>query len=359
MSAVLMASERGNGTPSKEPSGRLKSKLIAALQGGTVLDAKRSTVGQYLEHWLAHTASQVSRQSISTYRRIVETHLIPALGTITLSKLQPVTILKVYSDALERGGRNGSGLSPKTVLLIHRVLSMALKQATIWQLLARNPATLVKPPRLERRQMQVLDLPDTLALIELVRGTDLFMPVLLCALCGIRRAEATALRWRALNLDAAQMSVELAHEETEGGLHEKPPKNGTPRTVALSAAVGDELRRYRLRQAEDLLRFGQRQTGDTHVCLRAAGGHWTPRAFTLEFTKLISQSGLPKVRLHDLRHGHATHLLSGNVHAKLVQERLGHASIRMTLDLYGHVLPGMQEQAAAALDLAIRAARKR
>jgi integrase len=179
----------------------------------------------------------------------VETHLIPALGTITLSKLQPVAIARAYSNALERGHRNGSRLAPTTVRLMHKTLSQALKQAMIWRLLAQNPATLVKPPRIERRQMKVLDLAATLTLIEHTRTTDIFMPTLLCALCGLRRGEATALHWRAVNLDMAQLSVEVTHEQTAQGLREKPPKNGNPRTIALSAVVVEELRRHRLRQA--------------------------------------------------------------------------------------------------------------
>jgi integrase len=333
------------------------ARLIAQTQGGLAIEPSKSTLAQYLQHWLGHVASQVSPQSLSTYCYIVETHLIPALGTITLNKLQPVAIAKAYSKALECGHRNGSGLAPTTIRLMHKTLSQALKQAMIWRLLAQNPATLVKPPRIERKQMKVLDLAATLTLIEFARTAgDIFMPILLCALCGLRRGEATALRWRAANLDTAQLSVEIIHEQTAQGLREKPPKNGNPRTIALSAVVVEELRRHRLRQAEDLLRLGQRQTNDTHLCLRETGEFWTPRSITLEFIQLIRRSGLPRIRLHDLRHAHATHLLTTNIHPKVVQERLGHASIRMTLDLYSHVLPGMQESAAADLDVAIRAA---
>jgi integrase len=335
------------------------SKLITLKQGGSLIEAPRTTLGAYLIHWLAHAATQVSPQSHATYRAMVETHLIPALGGVKLSKLQPEAIAKAYAEILNHGGRGASKLSPTTVRLVHKILFAALKQATIWQILSRNPAALVKPPRSEPKTMKVLDLPTTLALVEFARPTDIFIPVLLCALCGLRRGEATALHWGAVDLDAAQLAVKVSHEQTADGLREKPPKNGRPRTIALSATVVEELRRHRLRQAEDLLRLGCRQTEDTHVCLRGAGEPWTPRLFILEFIMLIRNSGLPRVRLHDLRHSHATHLLQTNIHPKIVQERLGHGSIRMTLDLYSHVLPGLQEQAAADLDAAIQAARRK
>jgi integrase len=130
------------------------------------------------------------------------------------------------------------------------------------------------------------------------------------------------------------------------------------RTVALPALAIEELRRYRVKQAEDLLKLGVRQTDQTHVCLRANYEPWPPRNLTHTFKRVIRASGLAWVRLHDLRHSHATHLLTANVHPKIVQERLGHATIAMTIDLYSHVMPGMQADAAARVDDALRAALK-
>ena len=119
------------------------------------------------------------------------------------------------------------------------------------------------------------------------------------------------------------------------------------------------MRWHRIRQAEQLLAVGVRQIDDTHICLREDGSPWPPRVLTHAFARLIRASGLTKVRLHDLRHGHATHLLVANTHPKVVQERLGHANIQLTLDTYSHVLPSMQEDAAATIDAAMRAALKR
>src|SRR5262249_1580129 len=152
------------------------------------------------------------------------------------------------------------------------------------------------------------------------------------------------------NLDAGQLAVVANTEQTKDGLREKPPKSGKARTVALPAIVVDELRRHRISQAESLLRLAVRQTDATHDCLLHTREPWPPRLLTWTFNRLILASGLPCIRLHDLRHGHATHLLVARVHPKVVQERLGHATIGMTLDLYSHVMPGMQEEAAATID---------
>jgi integrase len=248
------------------------------------------------------------------------------------------------------------GLSPRSVCLMHRVLSQAMKQAVKWQLLAQNPCDAVSPPRVERKQMKVLDADGTAAIIEAARPRALFMPILLGAMCGLRRGELAALRWRSIDLDAGQISVVASLEQTNSGVRLKPPKSGRARTVALPSLAIEELRRHRVKQAEELLRLGIRQTDETHVCLQPNYEPWAPRNLSSAFIKFIKASGLPRVRLHDLRHSHATHLLMANVHPKIVQERLGHANIATTMDLYTHVMPGMQDEAATRIDAALRAA---
>jgi integrase len=317
------------------------------------------TLREYLVRWLAHIETQVSPRTIEHYREVIKDWIVPALGNVTLAKLKPEQIALAYSDALAHGGRNGAGLSPRTVTIIHRTLSQALKQAVMWNLIGKNPAASCKPPRIERKEMKVLDVDATASLIEFAKGGRLYMPILFFALCGLCRAEVAAIRWNRLDLDAGRLAVSTSIEQTAQGTREKPPKSGRARTVALPALMVEELRRHRIRQAEELLRLGVRQTDDTHVCLREAASPWAPSMLTSAVTRLIGSSGLPRVRLHDLRHGHATHLLKANTHPKIVQERLGHANIALTLDVYSHVLPSMQEGAAAAIDDVMRSALKR
>lgn len=335
------------------------ARLVSEAKRGTALDPTRVTVREFLERWLEHQATQVSPRTIEIYRENVQFLILPTLGAIQLAKLKPEQIAKAYSDALLTGRKKGGGLSPRSVLMMHRTLSQALKQAIVWNLLAVNPAASCKPPRTERKEMKVLDMGTTAALIEHAQGGRLHMPIVLFALCGLRRAEVAAIRWNRIDLDSGVLSVSTSIEQTEHGTREKPPKSGRGRTVALPSIVVEELRRHRLKQAEDLLRLGVRQTDETHICLREDGSPWPPRLITHAFIRLIKSSGLPRVRLHDLRHGHATHLLTKGVHPKVVQERLGHASIVLTLDTYSHVIPSMQDDAAAAIDVAMRRAMKR
>lgn len=317
------------------------------------------TLREYLERWLAHVATQVSPRSAECYREIVENWIVPALGNVRLAKLDPEQIAQAYSGALAHGGQNGRGLSARSIGMMHRTLSQSLKQAAMWKLIGSNPAAFCKPPRVERKEMKVLDLDCTAALLEFSKGSRLHAPILFFAFGGLRRAEVAAIRWNRLDLDAGRLAVTTSIEQTAQGTREKPPKSGRARTVVLPSLIVEELRRHKIRQAEDLLRLGVRQTDDTPVCLREDGSPWTPRMLTYAVARLIRSSGVPRVRLHDLRHGHATHLLASNVHPKIVQERLGHASIQLTLDTYSHVMPSMQEDAAATIDVALRSAMKR
>jgi len=301
--------------------------------------------------------TQVAPRSYGRYAEIVRNNLIPALGAIRLVKLRPEHISEAYSRALIGGRRNGSGgLSPQTIHHLRGVLMQALRQARVWRAIAHNPAELVKPPKLERREMRTVDTDQTARMIEAARGTSIFIPILLGVLCGLRRGEVVALRWRSVDLDNGRLSVVASTEQGCGGLREKETKTGRGRLVALPAILVTELRRHRLQQAEWFLKLGVRLTDDHHVCAREDGEIVWPSSLGRAFQTFLRRHGLPQIRLHDLRHSHATHMLAAGIHPKIVQERLGHSNVGITIDKYSHVLPGMQEDAVAKVDAALQAA---
>jgi integrase len=331
-------------------------RLIVQQGDGTYVEPSKMTVAAFLERWIEHMQGQVSPRSHERYAELCRKNLAPLLGGLALTKLQPAQISQSYAKALASGRRDGTGgLSTRTVTHMHRVLREALQQAVRWQLLARNPADAVKPPKVERKQMAVLDTDATARLIEAARGSSLAVPILLGVLCGLRRGEIVALRWRSVDLERGQLSVVASTEQTDAGCREKEPKSGRGRTVALAPLMVEELRSHRLRQAEGLLALGVRLTDDHHVVAREDGQALQPRSLTHAFVKFVRQCGL-QIRLHDLRHTHATHMLASGVHPKIAQERLGHSSIGITLDLYSHVLPGMQAEAVARVDDALQSA---
>jgi integrase len=182
--------------------------------------------------------------------------------------------------------------------------------------------------------------------------------VILAVLGGLRRGEIIALRWRHVDFTGRQLAVTESAEQTAAGVRLKETKSGRSRTVALSQSMADELQAHKVRQARELLALGVRQTGETFIVAQFDGKPIQPRTLTHMWMQFVVDCGLPRVRFHDLRHAHATHLLMAGVHPKIASERLGHSKIGITLDLYSHVMPGMQEDAAAKVDAALIAARK-
>jgi integrase len=242
---------------------------------------------------------------------------------------------------------------------MHRILKQALALAVRWNSLPRNPADAVDPPKVERKELATYDLPATAAMIEALRGTRMLIPAVLGVLCGLRRGEIAALRWRNVDLDTGKLAVVESAEQTAAGVRYKEPKSGKARNISLATTVLEELKAWRLAQAQEFLRLGARPGADTFVVTRADGGPLQPRSITHEWIRVITAKGLPRIRFHDLRHAHATHLLSSGVHPKIASERLGHTKVGITLDLYSHVLPGMQADAAAVVDDALRAAQEK
>ena len=327
------------------------------MRGGAYVESDKTSLAQFLGRWLGQIKTQVSPRSYERYAEIAHNNIVPLLGTVQLKKLRPEHISEAYGKALAAGRRDGKGgLSAQTVHHMHTILKQALKQARVWRAFSQNPADLVKPPRVERNEMHTIDTDQTIDVIETARGTRLFIPILLGVLCGLRRGEVAALRWRSIDLDAGQLSVVASTEQTDDGLREKEPKSGKGRVVALSATLVSELRRYRTEQAQWLLKLGVRLTDDYHVVTREDGEPMQPRSLSRAFRRFMRRHKLPQIRLHDLRHSHATHLLAAGVHPKIAQERLGHSSVGITLDMYSHVLPGMQEDAVAKVDAALQAA---
>src|SRR6516164_2548352 len=335
------------------------ARLIAAMSAGTYIVPSKATLAAYLEIWLADIRSRVSPKTHLRYSELARKNIAPLLGNTLLKDLQPAAISHAYTSLLESGHRKGGGLSAGTVRHAHRMLKQALAQAVRWGgdwAISRNPCDAVKPPKAAPAKMHVHDVAQTVELLDALRNNRLFPAVLLAALCGLRRGEIAALRWGQVDLNAGSIAIVQSAEQTGTTVRYKEPKTGSGRTLALSPTLVDELRAHRLRQAEELLRLGIKVTDETFVCAREDGLPLQPQTLTQEWKRLVAKTGLPRIRFHDLRHSHATHMLASGVHPKIASERLGHSKVGITLDLYSHVLPGMQDEADAKGDAALQAA---
>ena len=304
------------------------------------------SLGHYLQEWLAHARGRVRATTYAGYEYLIRVHAVPALGEVPLSELSPLHVQRLYSSLLVPGRH----LSAGTVLNLHLVLTQALGQAVRWGILERNPVKGAQPPRPVRPEPVVVDPSLASRIVAALSGSAVEAPGMLAIATGMRRGEILALRWGDLDPDLTMAQVRRTLHTTGRGLQFSEPKTRrSRRAVALPRFVRPPLERQRAEQG--LRRARARTWQDLDLVIdRGDGGPLNPDTLSSRWRLFLRHSGLPHVRFHDLRHGHATLMLLKGVHPKVVSERLGHASVGITLDLYSHVLPSMQQDAVRAFD---------
>ena len=205
--------------------------------------------------------------------------------------------------------------------------------------------------------MRALDETESVWLLEAARGTRLYVPILFAVTTGVRRGELLAVRWVDISLASPTVSIRRSLEQTRKGLRFKETKNSRGRLIDLPAILVDALREHQAKQDGYREMLGKGYEDHDLVFAREDGSIWKPESFTTEYFEFTRKIGV-KVRFHDLRHSHASQLLKAGVSPKIVSERLGHSTVGITLDVYSHVLPGMQREAAQKIDFALRKAMK-
>ena len=331
------------------------ARLLHEMATGTYVPANGMLCQEYFEKWLEHARTTTAPSTFRRYRQIITKELIPAFGTTKLADLSPLQIQAFLGRSLTRKRKRKSGgdLSPRTVLHFFRVLKRALAQAVRWQLIVRNPCDLVDPPRVQLKEMKALDERQLLSLLAAIRQTRHYVPVLLAATTGMRQGEILGLKWSDINLECRECQVVRSLQKTDEGLSFKTPKTRrSRRTVLLPHLAITALKAHRGQQNEERLFLGPAYKDQDLVFARPDGSMWPPMQFASDFRRLIRRRGF-NIRFHDLRHTHASQLLKAGVPVKVVSERLGHATASITLDVYSHVLPGMQADAVAKIDAAL------
>jgi integrase len=306
------------------------------------------TVAEFVEHWLESVAPSLRDSTASSYRQVCRTWILPHLGRVRLASLTPGHLNQLYAALAKDGGRKGKPLSVRSVRYTHTIIGKALGDAVAWGLLARNPASSAKPPRAVRTDMAVWDVTQVKTFLAAVTGDRLYALWLLLITTGLRRGEAAGLRWEDIDLDARRLAVRRALISVEYKVRVSEPKTARGRrTVALDDLTVDALRAHQDRQTKDIEAGGELVERTGYVFVREDGHPYHPERISQMFVELTKKAELPPIRLHDLRHTAATMALAAGVHPKVVQERLGHANINITLDTYSHVVEGMQDEAAA------------
>jgi integrase len=312
-----------------------------------------------------HLASlRLAPSTDASYRKLWRLYIKPHLGEVPLDKLTGTAITTMYRK-LETGGRRdgkpGQGLKPRTIRYVHTTLNASLDEAVAQGLLAVNPARKAKPPAAreakapEIHPWNAAHVAIFLSLAEEQECPDAVAWRVL-AFTGGRRGELLADRWRDLDMDARRLSIRrsvsvIKHKGKPAKLVEGPTKSGRERVVDLDAQTVEALRRYRVARAGLSLQLAR---DDALIFGDLEGHHQHPDHFSWRFIRQLArcrrqlgEDALPAIRLHDLRHTHASLLLAAGVPVKVVSERLGHATVSITLEIYAHTMPGMQSEAAA------------
>jgi integrase len=338
---------------------KTKKEAEAAMQlelhqrrAGTYIEKSTETVGELLDRWLETVARhKVSASTLEDYRLTVRKHLKPELGHIPVQSLTPATVQKFYSARID------AGLGARTVQLCHLRLSQALALAEREGIITRNVCAATQKPRSRHTPGTTWTGQEARQFLDQAE-TDTYAPLWLLALkTGLRRGELLGLRWSDLDLDRGTLTVRQTIGVLAGAPCIKPPKTyAGRRVVKLSVDVIEALTKHRIAWAARKLAAVEWADGDLVFCT-GEGKPINPNNLYRNFAAIIDRAGVPTIRLHDLRHTHATLLLSAGTPIKAVSERLGHSKTSITLDTYAHVLPDMQDRAVEAIDAALFHAR--
>jgi integrase len=334
------------GKTRKEVARKL-TDLLKMRKDGLPIPVGTEKVGTFLLRWLEATKATIRPRTWQRYEEYVRLHAVPTLGRLRLVNLAPHHLQLLYSERL------AAGFSPQTVVHLHRMLHRALGQAVRWGAVARNVTELVDPPRVGWKEMRALSPAEARRLLGAAAGTPLEALYTIAVTTGMREGELLGLRWRDVDLDERKLHVvgSLQNIAGEGWKIVEPKTARSRRLVVLSELGAQSLRRHRAMQAERRLRAGDAWEDNDLVFPNRLGKPINPPNLLIRsFHPLLAKAKLPRVRFHDLRHTAASLLLDQGIHPKIVSEMLGHSTVSITLDLYSHVTPSMQAQAADALD---------
>src|SRR5215218_1344423 len=338
----------------KGDAARALREAMTDADRGLTFDASNQTVSRYMTRWLEDFAKgTIAPRTYHNYRLQIREHIVPAFGTMKLSKLDTPNIQALYTAKLR------DGLKPSSVRYIHAVLHCALKKAVELRLIPRNPAASARPPKIRQEEITPLDAQQARLLLEAARGDRFECLYALSLMCGLRMGEALGLRWSDIDLEAGTLRVHRQLQkmrkdgDKSGSLVFSEPKNASRRTIDLPQRAIEALRNHRKTQLEEKLRANSYE--DQGLVFATSKG--TPldaqNIVNRHFKPLLKRTGLPDKRWHDLRHTCATLLLGRGVHPKLVQHLLGHASITITLDRYSQWIATMGRHAADGMEEAL------
>jgi integrase len=329
----------------KKEAQEFLNDTLAAIRGGVFSEPSKVTFGEYLiERWLPTKQMGVRPSTFASYRGLVERHVMPALGHVQIQQLSPDRLDRFYADLV------GQGYATKTVRNIHVLVHRALTDAVRKNLVPRNVADAADPPKLNRADREEMKTWTPEQLREFFAGVAehrLATAYVLAATTGMRRGEVLGVRWKDINFETRRLHVQQTVLNVEYEIVIGRPKTRRgERKVALDDTTVALLKRHRAAQREERRLIGRGYEDSGLVFAREDGRPVHPDYFSQTFDRTVKRLRLPKIRLHDLRHTHATLGLAAGVPVKVISDRLGHATSSFTQDVYMHAIPAVEEEAA-------------
>lgn len=336
-----------SGFRNKKEAERGLATILGRLEQGSYIEPTRATVAEYLREWLAGV--RVAPGTLADYRMHVEKRLIPEFGNQRVQSLTPLAIDALLRKLEREGGRRKQGLSPRSVRLVYVVGHKAFADGVRKGILASNPFDRVDPPQQRTAKRPTWSAEELRCFLAAAGGSRLYAAWLLGSTTGMRRGELLGLPWSELDFEAARLSVtqEWILEDGTPTLKPFPKTDAGRRMLSLDPQTISALASHRVRQGKERLAMGRKWLNSRgFVFTEADGSPIHPDTFSERFEQIAKIASLPSIRLHDLRHTYATLSLKAGIPAKVVSARLGHASTTITTDIYQHVTPQMQEEAA-------------
>lgn len=318
-------------------------KMIAEIEGGGISKPSAMKLADWMDTWLTTYLPNIEETTRDGYREKIENYIKPTIGHLPLKALSPKAIQDWINNLMK------NGLSSKTIRNAYNNLNAALKKAVILQMIVRNPCEGTELPKLQKYQAQVYNVAMIQQALAAADSQSIYLMILLGGCVGLRRGEMAALRWNDIDFAAETLTVTQNRVHAKKAVVEKAPKTQAGnRTISIGSDVANALREAKAAYDEAAEKPSFCDEG--YVLCKDDGKPFHPDSVTQKWERFVEKSQLPKIRLHDLRHSNATALIAAGVNAKIVQHRLGHSEISTTLNIYTHVLPEMDGDAAEKLN---------
>jgi integrase len=342
------------------------TRLLAQHDAGTLVEPSKITVEEYLVAWLGRSPQKdespsappagLSPKTAERYRQLAEQQIYPHLGNVLLQKLKPAQVAEWLETIQATGGRKGKPLAARTVGHAKRVLNRALQRAMERETLSRNVAAIIKPPKVDEGEVEILTADEIALVLKGLDGHELAPMVNLDLATGLRRGELLALAWPHLDLDACTVRVERAIEETKAGLRIKEPKSAHGRRkLSFPASTATVLREHRKKQLEMRVALGLgKPDKNALVFCNPDGSLIKPGWLSYTWRNTRDRLKLPNVTFHAFRHTHASALIAAGLDVVAISRRLGHGSPVVTLRIYAHLFNRDDSAAVAAIEAAMR-----